>query len=228
MKSYNREQSSNIPGLDYELQSNNPVVSSPLSPYELPFYQTREDLLDIDVYKRFLVNAEKRFRQSNTYTLYKSRLIDLGLDRCQVHGNINAEMATIEMHHNVLTLFDITYIIAEHILNTTGFISTFDLVYALKKVHVENKVQLVMLSLTPHQLYHNSEGLYIHPSMCFGNWMEFLKEYKYGISIDIANKVIEYLELSMDIDKTYDSGILDLVDKLKDWSVYNERSGKFY
>ena len=134
-----------------------PIISTSNNPFILQFKQTRESLLDVELYKRFLDNAILRFRRGRTYTSYKHYLINLGMDKCQVHGNITSEMATIEMHHNMLTIFDIAYIITEHILNTTNEgITTFDLVMRLAKAHKENKVQLVMLSKTPHQLYHNN------------------------------------------------------------------------
>ena len=49
----------------------------------------------------------------------------LGLDHCQFMSNIDAEMANVEMHHNVLTIYDIAIIITEHVINTVGYISTF-------------------------------------------------------------------------------------------------------
>jgi|JFJP01.1.fsa_nt_gi hypothetical protein len=224
MKIYNNEQDNKVPGFEYGLEKDyNPAIRSDASPFEITFYQTRESMMDVENYRKFLDNAIARFRKSITYTVYKSKLIDMGMDRCQLHGNITTEMATVEMHHNILTLFDIAHIITEHILNTKGYISSFDLVVLLKQVHTSHKVQLVMLSLTPHQLYHNSEGLYIHPSMCFGNWLAFLNDYRLGITIDIANKIIMYIDESIKSPTSYDSGLLDLRKNIIDWSIYNER-----
>lgn len=178
--------------------------------------------MDIDVYTNFIKNAVSRFRKSRTYTHYKGYLMNLGMDHCQLHSNIYADMATIEMHHNMLTIFDIAVILTEHTINTIGYITTFDLVNLLKKVHTENKVQLVMLSLTAHQLYHNANGMYIHPDMCFGNWMAFLEEYKYGITIELANKIINYVNYAISLGDTETGELLKLRDKVQDWSVMNE------
>ena len=130
-------------------------------------------------------------------------------------------MATIEMHHNMLTIFDIAVIITEHMLNTYGYITTFDLVNLLKKEHKNNRIQLVMLSLTSHQLYHNSQDFFIHPDMCFGNWQSFLEEYHDGITQDIAYKILYYLNRSIDEGESNDNGLLDLREKIYDWSVEN-------
>ena len=104
-----------IPGIDSFQENMNPMLSSPNSEYALGFYRTRDSLTDVDVYRQFLKNVEMRVRKSETYKNYKSFLMDLGFDHCQVHGYINSQMATLEMHHCILTLFDISMLITQHI-----------------------------------------------------------------------------------------------------------------
>lgn len=212
-----------FPGIE-SINDVNPTLTSPFSPYELPFYQTRETLLNTDTYREFLKNAISAFRKSRTYTHYKGFLMGLGLDRCQVHGNITAEMATIEMHHNMLTLFDIALIITEHVLNTKGYISTFDLVTLLKEEHKQHNVQLVMLSLTPHQLYHNTDDFYIHPDHCIGNWYRFLEKYHTGITLDIAYKLLNYIKEAIEKGSSDDGNLLKIREQILDWSEYNARN----
>ena len=203
---------------DIDLKAgDNPTLGSVNSPFELSFYQTRETL-DAESYKRFLENAIYRFRKSIFYKHYKGSLINLGLDHCQVTKNISADMATIEMHHNMLTIFDIALILSEYVLKTTGRISTFDLVQLLKEEHKANRIQLVMLALTPHQLYHNTQDLFIHPSQCFGKWWEFLELYHIGITQDIAFKILRYLKQAISEKQSNDGGLLELYDKMLDWS----------
>ena len=192
-----------FPDLELRKDPVNPTIRSPYVPYELSFYQTKYTLMDIDLYSNFIKNAISRFRKSRCYKNYKSYLMNLGLDHCQLHSNISAEMATIEMHHNMLTIFDIAVIM-------------------LKKVHTSNEVQLVMLSLTAHQLYHNANGMYIHPDMCIGNWPKFLEDYRYGITIEIANKLINYLNYAISLGDTKTGELLKLRDRIQDWSVMNE------
>lgn len=207
-----------IPNIQSINLDTNPTLRSPLSPYELPFYQTKESLCDIESYKKFLDNCISRFRHSKKYKHYKGYLIELGMDKCQFHGNITSEMAKLEMHHNMLTVFDLALIITEHILATKGKVTTFDVVQALKDEHANNRVQLVMLSLTPHQLYHNNDEFFIHPDMCFGNWIEFLYKYYNGITQEIAFKIIFYLNRALEKGCSDDARLLDLRDKILDWS----------
>jgi len=214
MSDYNK-----LPDIETYNQFINPTITSPNSPYEISFYQTRESLLDIDTYRRFLENAISRFRRSRTYKHYKGYLIDIGLDRCQFNGNITVDMASIEMHHCILTIYDIAIIITEHILNTKGYISTFDLVQLLKHEHKNNRIALVMLSLTAHQLEHNVEEFYISPNMCFGNWYEFLERYNTGITRDLAFKILFYVKRAIENEgKSIDANLLKIRDKILDWS----------
>ena len=207
-----------IPGIESYQENSNPVISSPNSEYAIPFYQTRDSLTDVDVYRQFLKNVEMRFRKSATYKNYKSFIMDLGFDHCQIHGYINSTMASLEMHHAILTLFDIAMLITEHYLNTVGFVSTFDVVQALKEEHKAGNVAVVMLSKTPHQLYHADKSFFIHPDMCLGNWPELLRKYNKGLTQDLAFNLLYYIKRAIDKGCTDDNGLLDLREKIKDWS----------
>lgn len=213
-----------LPGIETYQERMNPSLRSPNSTYDIRFYQTRETLMDIDVYRSFLKNCESRFRKSTTYSNYKGFLIGLGMDRCQVHGYIHADMegVSIEMHHAILTLFDICLMITEHLLNTVGFVTTFDVVQILKEEHKANNIPLIMLSKTPHQVYHNDPTqFFIHPKMCFGKWPVLIDKYKYGLTQDVAFKLLHYLKKSIECDETSDSGLLELRENIKKWSGYN-------
>ena len=219
MNSYNP-----VPGIETYQENANPVLASPNSSYTISFYQTRDTLMDIDTYRNFLKNCEARFRHSVTYNNYKAHLIDIGLNRCQVHGYITSDMegVSLEMHHAILTLFDICLLISEHKLNTIGYITTFDIVEALKEEHKENNIALVMLSKTPHQIYHSDpSNFYIHPKMCFGNWPRLIEKYKLGLTQDVAFKLLYYLKKAIETNDTTDNGLLDLREKIKEWSGYD-------
>lgn len=173
----------------------NPSLRSPYTEYDLPFYQTKETLMDVDVYRRFLKSVESTFRASKEYKAYKAYVMEyIGSDRCQILGNITSEDATIELHHNVLGLFDICLLISSHCVNTVGIISSFDLMQLLIMEHWENRVGLTMLSKTAHQKFTADSNAFIPPEQTFGRWWELLSRYKYGITLSIANKVINYIK----------------------------------
>lgn len=190
--------------------------------YPLQFYQTKESLADMDRYKTFIDNCTRRFRKSRTYKSYKAYLMSMGLDRCQINGNIQDGMADIEMHHNFLTIFDITILISQHILNTVGRCTTFDIISLLAQEHKENHIPIVMLSETAHQLYHNDPNFYIGQDQCFGDWVSLLIRYRYGITIDIAQKVIKYIQVSQQHNELNNLQYYQIQDHVLSWGNWNE------
>lgn len=199
-----------------------PAIYFPRCEYPLTFYQTRDTLADMDRYKTFIDNCTHRFRKSRTYKSYKSYLMSMGLDRCQVIGNIQDGMANIEMHHNFLTIYDITILISQHILNTVGRCTTFDIIALLMQEHRNNNIPIVMLSETVHQLYHDNPDFYIPISMTFGKWWDLLIKYRYGITLDIAYKVVKYIQNCQRNNELNSVEFFKLSDDIKNWGEYNE------
>lgn len=208
-----------IPGIVGYMDNDNPTIASPFSPFVIQFYQTIDSLNNIEDYRTFLKNVESAFRTSREYKSIKARLIESGMTNCQVHGNLNSEMVDIEMHHNMLTLFDLSMIITEHMIRTTGKISSFDVVRLLIEAHNNNEVLLVMLSKTPHQMYHNNPEFFLPFEMCIGQPWVFLEKYKYGITQDIAYKILRYLRQEEKNDgKINDQGLLNIRKTILSWS----------
>lgn len=204
----------------------NPTITSPNSPYEISLGQTRESMQDPEVYEAFVKNAISNFRHSETYTNYKGFLMSEGLDHCQIHGNITSEMAPIEMHHNILTIFDIAVIITQHLLNTMPYVTTFDVVMMLKREHTRNHIPVIMMTETPHQEYHDDSGFWIDPHQCFSLWgfFEFLKEFYTGITKGIAYKIVHYMDSANYNDTTTDNGLLEIREQIINWSIYNDNT----
>lgn len=208
-----------IPGIVGYTDNENPTLSSPYSPFILQFYQTMDSLNNIEDYRQFLKNVESAFRVSREYKAIKSRLIESGMTNCQIHGNLNSEMVSIEMHHNMLTLFDLAMIITEHMIRTVGKVSSFDVVKLLINAHVNNEVLLVMLAKTPHQMYHNNPEFFLPFEMCIGEPWKFLEKYKYGITQDIAYKILRYLrQEEKNNGKINDKGLLNIRDNILSWN----------
>lgn len=212
--------------VEYDMEFN-PSIQSPNCSFPLQFQSTEDSFVDIEYYKRFLENAISRFRTSRTYKNYKGYLMSLGMNRCQILGNIDENMADLEMHHNFLTIFDIALMITEHTLKTKGYITTFDLVMLLKQEHKENRIPLVMLTKTVHQLYHANEDFIIPAQYCFGYWQELLVKYNKGITRDIAYKCLNFIQKSMEIQQIGSNyqlanNILQLRENIIDWSYLNE------
>lgn len=218
-----------IPDIHIEYSNKeNPILRSPNTFIECPFKQSQDTFMDVDTYKRFLSNAIQRFRRSKTYTNYKHYIYEIGLDKCQLLGNIDSEMATIEMHHNFLNVFDIALLITEHLLKTMGEVTTFDVVQELKNAHKANEIPIVMLSKTAHQIYHNGEGVVLPARMCFGYWFDLLEKYNKGITLNIAQKIIYFIQRSIEFEQENNysndcsNTMLAVRDHVLEWRNYNE------
>ena len=44
-----------------------------------------------------------------------------------------------------------------------------------------------------HEMYTNDPNAYIPPEMTFGKWWELIERYPYGITYEIAQKLIRYI-----------------------------------
>lgn len=192
------------------------------APEPIYFEQTKDSLLDIEEYRKFIKNVIRRFRKSRDYKGYKSYLMCIGMNRCQILGNITDEMAEVEMHHNFLTIFDIAVLISQHILNTIGKITSFDLICLLSQEHRNNNIPIVMLSKTVHEMYHDDPNFYIPISMTFGKWWDLLIKYRYGITLDIADKVINYISKCQLNNELNTSEYFQLKQSIESWGRYND------
>lgn len=211
-------------------ESYNPTISCPESLYNIHFFFTDDDSHNVEDYKSMIVNAVSIFRSSRLYKMYKGFLIDLGLDQCQLLPGVNVDIGDkgdnfVEMHHNFLTIFDVAILIAGHKLENEGYISTFDLVHELKEVHRSSMVPIVMLSKTPHQMFHANEDFMLPAQITFGFWQELLNNYKDGLTEEIMRKVTIFLQRSQEYQQThadFTNSLLELREEgMKDWSKHN-------
>lgn len=188
--------SANYPDILISDMDSNPRISNATGEYSITMCLSKENRYDYDEYEKFLKKAVANFRSSPTYKHYKSYLYSLGINCCQFHPYIQNteeyEMASLEMHHCMLNIFDIAIMITENALNTVGFITEFQLVKLIKQEHINNRVPVVMLCKSCHQKYHH-KGLYLHPEQIFGKWWEMIDKYKAGMTGEIMEKIIRYL-----------------------------------
>lgn len=217
---------SNIPDIISDNNINNPSIISPNAYSSISFGMDREQTYDYEEYKSMIYSSVREFRKSQTYSHYKAYLMNMGLNRCMFHPHIHNpteedQVATLEMHHCPITIHEIAYLISNHYINSGNILTEFDLSELLRIEHIENRVGVVMLCKTCHQLYHHSY-LYIHPLQIFGKWWELLYKYPLGVSDDLKRKLLYYIDNSIDNKyekkKEDNEKLLKLREKVVDWS----------
>jgi len=176
-------------------EDGNISLHSPHSYYKLPYYVT--SFYEEGEHTKFIKNVEKDIRRSDEYSAYLWSLRNLGLESCSFLGNVNDENATIEFHHYPFTLYDLVSAVVEKRLYNKEPVSTFLVADEVLKLHFENKVGLIPLSVTAHQLVHAGE-IFINLNQVFGNFQQFVNEYSMFIPVEAQNAYNKVVEASKD------------------------------
>ena len=206
--------------MNININNPNPIIADPSQIEQISFAQTRDSLMDTEVYSRFIYSVENQFRRSRFYKDYKGNLMNLGLDFDQQMRNISDEVASVELHHHLPTLNQAAIMISEHELNTKGQVTTFEVIRLLEEAHRNNWMGVIMLSTSMHQAYHSDPTAFISLSQCYGNPMLFLENYKDGLNLDIAFKWLMQLKLEDQYNmKTNWLNIPKQREELLNWSI---------
>lgn len=167
----------------------NPIIGNPQD-LTVQYRQTRETLLDVEEYMRFIYSVENQFRRSRFYKDYKCSVMNRGLFFDQQMKAITSDMADIELHHHLPTLKDAAITITESILQETGSVNTFDVINTLIECHRSNMMGIIMLSSTNHQMYESGVGAFISISQLYGNPFAFIDKYAKYFSLDMSFRIL--------------------------------------
>ena len=205
-----------IPGIEVNKPNTNPTIDSDESYYEIPFYKDADYMFSLENEVAFIKAVERMVRTSKYYSRYIAHLkVDLGLNFCQVKGNISEDEDAgvkdlIEMHHGpIFTLFDVVSIILNYMLIKGMKITTFSVANKVIEEHFKHRVQTVMLCETVHQLVHDNK-VFLNYRQGFGDLYSFLEIYYEGLDEIMVNKIIDYIEKCKKYDSN-DFGNLDVI-----------------
>ncbi len=196
---------------------NNPMVMDQSQQFSIFLAQTRDTLLDTEIYSRFIYSAENRFRKSPFYRDYKASLMNLGLYRDQRHASITSEMTDIEMHHNFIPLKYMAIMITEHLLNTKGCVTTFEVVNTLEDIHRNNEACVIMLTSTEHQHHHSDPTDFISIKQCVGNPFSFIDKYIDGMTLDISFKLLLHLKQEEQYGESFSPNMVKAREQILSW-----------
>lgn len=195
------------------------TLSSRNELFDISFYKSKDQLRSVETFVSFVKACERLVRSSKEYKAFKAQLMDMGLNKCQILGHIEADdedAVSIEMHHGpILTLFDYCAIITDYLINTDQKLNTFRVARIVLDEHFNGNIQTVMLSKTVHQLVDSGE-IFINFDQAIGNLNAFIQKYRDGLNDERIDKINRYIELSSRYD-TYDNGLLDLKNTITNW-----------
>lgn len=214
-----------LPDIDYTGGKRNPVIDSDNSDFEIPFYKDSEYHANLENFVSFIKAVESLVRRHPDYKKYIKYLREeIGLNKCQVLGNLESEdekeNLKIEMHHGpILTLFDLAVILTDWALINDKKVTTFYIADLLLEEHFNNNIQVVMLSTTIHEQVHEG-NVWINLNQAFGDLSTFLEKYQDGLDTTHISKINNYIEKSIEKD-SYHNGVLELDKQVKNWSKLN-------
>lgn len=170
------------------------------APQPMEYYVSIEN--DKDRVK-YISRIEKIIRNSMEYRDYITYLKEnCDLNRCAFFQNVTSEKRTkrnkvsIELHHEPFTLFDYVNVVVNKYIQEGYRLNDLLIADEVLELHYENKVGLVPLSKTVHQVIHNSDKLIVPLNMCYGEYSQFLSEYDQYVPDELYDK------LSKKIDQT--------------------------
>jgi len=136
------------------------------SEYFLSYYI--KEIISEEALNRIIKNVERLFRQSREYKEYIGILKNsINLHYCSFLKNVSDTDVEIEFHHYPFSLYEIIEIlINKHIITKNPF-STLLLCSELLSLHYDNKIGLVPVSTTIHQLIHSNK-LFVNLDQVFG------------------------------------------------------------
>lgn len=214
-----------LPDIKFSGGSKNPTVDSDNSEFEIPFYKDDEYHANLENFTSFIKAVESLVRRHPDYKKYIKYLREeIGLNRCQVLGNIESEdekaNVKIEMHHGpILTLFDLSAIITDWALFNKKKITTYSIADILLEEHFNNNIQVVMLSTTIHEQVHEG-NVWLNINQAFGDLNTFLEKYQDGLDATHITKINNYIIKSLE-NESYHNGVLELDTHVKNWNKLN-------
>lgn len=144
--------------------------------------------------QRAIKEIEKIVRSSQEYRDYIKYLKEnMDMTKCAFFNSVNSDVSKvkIEIHHEPLTLYDITQaVLNKHIEENQGAVNAYEVAEEVMVLHYRDLVGLIPLSITLHEMVHASDKIKIPLHLIYGNYVKFVEEYeKY-----IDEKVIKKLE----------------------------------
>lgn len=142
---------------------------------------------------KYIKRIEQLVRSSMEYRDYIAYLKEyVNMTHCAFFNNVeNAQgsRVRIEIHHEPLTLFDIVKTVINKFLEESIPLNDLFIADEVMELHYTNKVGLIPLSKSLHQIIHNSNEIIIPLGLIYGEYKQFLEEYNDYLDEEILDKI---------------------------------------
>jgi hypothetical protein len=149
---------------------------------------------------KFIKTVESFARKSIEYKEYIQFLKrNMDMNRCAVLKHLsldNRRRYSIEIHHEPFTLFDIVDIVLTKRLTLDEEINPFLLAEEVMNLHYEEKIGLIPLTVTMHELVGNGK-IFIPLQLIYHKYHKFYEEYEDYIAPQLKEKIQVKIDLSL-------------------------------
>ena len=171
---------------------------------------------------KYIKRIEQLIRSSMEYRDYIAYLKEyVNMKKCAFFSNVENDQGSrvrIEIHHEPFTLYDIVKTVINKYIDECIPLNDLFIADEVLELHYRNKVGLIPLSKSLHQIVHNSNEIVIPLQLIYGNYQDFIDEYKDYID----EEMIEKLECKIDETRTIKR---EMIEKLTPTYVYVETDG---
>lgn len=152
--------------------------------------------------EKLIKTIERMVRSSMEYKDYIAFLKEkMDMTQCAYFHNVGGKQKRgfIEIHHEPFNLYTLTDIVITKQEQEKGYISELEVAEEVMYLHYTNRVGLIPLSVTVHELVH--AGKIIIPLDCvYGNFVKFTRDYFEYISDGTKELIKEKIELTKKLD----------------------------
>lgn len=171
---------------------------------------------------KYIKRMEQIIRSSMEYRDYIAYLKEyVNMNHCAFFNNVeNAQgsRVRIEIHHEPLTLFDIVKTVLNKHIEESIPLNDLYIADEVMELHYTNKVGLIPLSKSMHQIVHNSNEVFIPLNLIYGDYKAFIEEYNDYLDEDLVDKIERKINDTRSFSK-------EMTDKLSPSYVYIDVDG---
>lgn len=170
---------------------------------------------------KFIKRIENQIRSSLEYKDLISYVKEhMDMKKCAFYNNVESAQGSrvrIEIHHEPFTLYDIVKIVYNKHVKEGFPLNDLSIASEVMELHYTNKVGLVPLSKSLHQIIHFSNDFFIPLNLTSGEFKDFINEYE-----DYLDEYWDKIETKINQTRTFKQ---EMVDKLTPKYVYIEVDG---
>lgn len=191
----------NIPKLE-EFDNSAQIITKKINNIRLA---SRHIMITTDKSKvKYIKTIETIVRSSQEYKDYIAFLREyIDMTKCSFFVGINnkgSKRVSIEIHHEPFTLFYITLIVLIKWMDEGIELNALKISEEIIKLHYQNKIGLIPLSVTVHKLVHSGK-IFVPLQSVRGKFIEFIEEYDQYIPEDVRDMLQIKLKMSKEIEK---------------------------